>query len=93
MRARGAPESVVRRWGFAYISRAMQEFHAGEWCFDPYAKQCEWCDTIVGRYAVMTDQDGVRHVLFWPQPEWDGVPGSNRCRLHTRILERWVRLA
>ena len=38
-----------------YIRRAMQEFHPGEWCFDPYAKQCERCDTVIARYAVMTD--------------------------------------
>jgi hypothetical protein len=81
-------------WGsdVAYIRRAMQEFHPGEWCFDPYAKQCQRCDRVIGRYAVMTDDQGLRNVLFWPHPEWDGVPGSNRCRAHSRITQQWRRL-
>ena len=75
-----------------YIARAMQEFRPGEWCFDPYAKRCERCDAIIGRYAVMSDEHGFRHVLFWPHAEWDGVSGSNRCRAHTRVANQWIRL-
>jgi hypothetical protein len=75
-----------------YIRRAMQEFHPGEWCFDPYAKQCQRCETVIGRYAVMTDERGLRNVLFWPHAEWDGVPGSNRCRSHSNIAQKWIRL-
>jgi hypothetical protein len=70
----------------------MRDFHPGEWCFDPYAKSCDLCETIVGRYAVLRDDDGLRHVLFWPHPEWDGVEGSTRCRAHTHITERWLRI-
>lgn len=70
----------------------MKQFHSGEWCFDPYAKQCERCDTIIGRYAVLPDDDGLRHVLFWPHQAWDGVEGSNRCKTHTRIAQQWIRL-
>ena len=76
----------------AYIAHAMQEFHPGEWCFDPYAKQCERCDAVIGRFAVMTDDNGFRNVLFWPHAEWDGVPGSNRCRAHTKVTQQWLRL-
>ena len=66
----------------------MQEFHPGEWCFDPYAKRCERCDAIIGRYAVMSDEHGFRHVLFWPHAEWDGVSGSKRrCSLRCPVLE------
>src|ERR1051326_291392 len=57
---------------FLYIARAMQEFHPAEWCFDPYAKQCDRCDVVIGRYAVMTDEHGFRNVLFWAHTEWDG---------------------
>ena len=77
---------------FLYIARAMQEFHPAEWCFDPYAKQCDRCDVVIGRYAVMTDEHGFRNVLFWAHTEWDGISGSNRCRAHSLIGERWLRL-
>ena len=41
----------------------------------------------------MTDEQGLKHVLFWPHPEWDGVAGSNRCRAHTRDApQQWMRL-
>jgi hypothetical protein len=70
----------------------MKQFHVGEWCFDPFAKQCERCETVVGRYAVMKDERGHRQVLFWPHPAWDGVDGSNRCRAHTKLAEQWLRL-
>jgi hypothetical protein len=83
---------VVSRKRVAYIPRAMQDFHPGEWCFDPYAKHCERCDTVVGRYAVMTDEAGFRNVLFWPHSDWDGVPGSSRCRAHSKIKQQWIRL-
>ena len=86
-------DNVVWRWNLDYIPRAMQEFHPGEWCFDPYAKQCERCETIIGRYAVMVDEDGLRHVLFWPHQAWDGIDGSSRCRTHTRAAQQWLRLA
>lgn len=76
----------------AYNAATMKEFHPGEWCFDPYAKQCERCETIIGRYAVMADEAGLRHVLFWPHPEWDGVDGSLRCRAHTSAPQQWLRL-
>ena len=76
----------------AYNARAMKEFHPGEWCFDPYAKQCERCVTISGRDAVMTDDDGLRHILFWPHRAWDGVEGSARCRAHTKPSQEWLRL-
>ena len=49
-------------------------------------------ETVIGRYAVMTDEQGVKHVLFWPHREWDGVDGSNRCRTHTKIAQKWLRL-
>jgi hypothetical protein len=75
-----------------YIPPAMKQFHPGEWCFDPYAKQCERCETIVGRYAVMTDDQGRKNVVFWPHREWDGIQGSNRCRAHTKIAHNWIRL-
>jgi hypothetical protein len=77
---------------FAYIRPAMKEFHPGEWCFDPYAKQCERCDAVIGRYAVMVDEHGLRNVLFWPHHAWDGVEGSSRCRQHTETTQRWLRL-
>jgi hypothetical protein len=70
----------------------MHEFRPGEWCFDPYAKQCERCDAVIGRFAVMTDENGFRNVLFWPHAEWDGVAGSNRCRTHSKVTEKWLRL-
>jgi hypothetical protein len=78
-------KKIVSTEPFPYIRRAMKHFHPGEWCFDPYAKHCECCDTVVGRYAVMSDEHGLRHVLFWPDPKWDGVEGSNRCRAHSTI--------
>ncbi len=84
--------NVVSAWRFTYIPRAMKQFRAGEWCFDPYAKQCERCDVVIGRYAVMKDDQGLRHILFWPQAQWDGVEGSGRCRTHTRLAQRWMRL-
>jgi hypothetical protein len=82
----------VRGRGVTYSAAAMQEFRPGEWCFDPYAKQCARCDSVIGRYAVMTDERGIRHVLFWPHQEWDGVPGSGRCRTHSKIAQPWLRL-
>ena len=69
----------------------MKDFDPAEWCFDPYAKQCERCDAVIGRYAVMIDDRGMRQVLFWPHHEWDGVEGSRRCRLHTQS-KQWLRL-
>ena len=83
---------VVWAKGFTYIARAMQEFRPGEWCFDPYAKQCERCETVIGRFAVMTDENDFRNVLFWPHAEWDGIPGSNRCRAHSKVAQQWIRL-
>jgi hypothetical protein len=77
---------------FAYNRVAMQEFRPGDWCFDPYAKQCERCDTVIGRYAVMVDDEGFRNVLFWPHREWDGVEGSARCRRHSNVGQQWLRL-
>ncbi len=74
----------------AYIPPAMKQFRPSEWCFDPYAKQCERCDSVIGRYAVMQDDQGLRHVTFWPHAGWDGVEGSARCRAHTRLAERWL---
>ena len=70
----------------------MQEFRPGDWCFDPYAKQCERCDAVIGRFAVMTDDNGFRNVLFWPHAEWDGVAGSNRCKAHAKTAQQWMRL-
>jgi hypothetical protein len=34
----------------------------------------------------------VRHILFWPHPEWDGVEGGYRCHTHTKIAQQWLRL-
>ena len=29
----------------------------------------------------------------WPHAAWDGVPGSNRCRAHTRnFAQEWIKL-
>jgi hypothetical protein len=72
----------------------MKEFRAADWSFDPFAKQCERCDAVIGRYAVMLDEQGWRHVLFWPHREWDGIDGSARCRIHSRTVsqEQWIRL-
>ena len=58
-------------------------FVPGQWAWDPYAKQCERCDTIVGRYGVMKDLDGVRHITWWPQRDWDGHDRSFRCNAHS----------
>ena len=70
----------------------MKEFRPGEWCFDPYAKQCDRCDTIIGRYAVMQDDQGWRQIQFWPHAEWDGIEGSRRCRKHSKVSHEWIRL-
>jgi hypothetical protein len=70
----------------------MQEFRPADWCFDPYAKQCERCEAIIGRYAVLVDESGWRHVLWWPHRAWDGVDGSVRCQAHTKLTEQWRRL-
>ena len=70
----------------------LKKFRADEWCFDPYAKQCERCDIVIGRYAVMKDDQGLRQVVFWPHAEWDGIDGSCRCRTHTRLAQQWLRL-
>jgi hypothetical protein len=70
----------------------MKEFRPGDWSHDPYAKQCERCDAIIGRYAVMVDDQGLRQILFWPHREWDGVEGSARCRVHSQVGQQWLRL-
>jgi hypothetical protein len=70
----------------------LKPFLAREWCFDPYAKQCERCDTIIGRYAVMLDDVGLRQVMFWPFASWDGSDGSFRCRSHSKIAQQWTTL-
>jgi hypothetical protein len=70
----------------------MKQFRPGEWSFDPYAKQCERCDSIIGRYAVLKDDQSLRHVVFWPHAQWDGVEGSGRCRTHTKLAQQWLRL-
>jgi hypothetical protein len=70
----------------------MKDFRPGDWCFDPYAKQCDRCDIVIGRYAVMVDDKGWRHVLFWPHSDWDGVEGSARCRRHSKVSQEWIRL-
>ncbi len=70
----------------------MKEFRPGDWCFDPYQKQCAQCDAIIGRYAVMVDDQGLRQILFWPHREWDGVEGSSRCRVHSEVRQQWLRL-
>ena len=70
----------------------MKQFRPVEWCYDPYAKQCERCDAVIGRYAVMVDDQGLRNVLFWPQQEWDGIDGSVRCRKHSKVEQQWLRL-
>ncbi|MGI9147712.1 MAG: hypothetical protein ACR2IK_14360 [Chloroflexota bacterium] len=69
----------------------MKQFRPAEWCFDPYAKQCQRCERIIGRYGVMQDDQGLRHVLFWPHLDWDGIHGSSRCRTHTKLAEQWLR--
>jgi hypothetical protein len=76
----------------AYNAPAMKEFRAAEWSSDPYAKQCERCDAVIGRYAVMVDDEAWRHVLFWPHKEWDGIEGSRRCRVHSKATPQWLRL-
>jgi hypothetical protein len=70
----------------------MKEFRPSDWSYDPYAKQCERCDAIIGRYAVMVDDRGLRQILFWPHREWDGVEGSARCRVHSKVGQQWLRL-
>jgi hypothetical protein len=71
----------------------MKDFVPGEWSYDPCAKACERCDTIIGRFAVMVDDQGWRHVLWWPHRSWDGVEGSFRCRAHTKLIsQEWLRL-
>ncbi len=84
--------NVVSPEYFTYIPPAMKLFRADEWCFDPYAKQCERCDIIIGRYAVMKDEQGLRQIIFWPHYAWDGVEGSGRCKSHTKLAQQWLRL-
>ncbi len=69
-----------------------KEFKPGDWCFDRYAKTCERCDTIIGRYGVMVDEQGFRQVLWWPHQEWCGVEGSFLCLQHVVIPQEWRRL-
>jgi hypothetical protein len=71
----------------------MKEFLPGEWCYDPYAKQCERCDAVIGRYGVLIDENGLRQIVWWPHHEWDGVEGSFRCRVHSHVRHEWRRLA
>jgi hypothetical protein len=86
-------EIVVPGWHVVYKRQAVKDFRAAEWCFDPYAKQCERCDAVIGRFAVLFDDDGWRHVLFFPHGTWDGVQGSARCRAHSRhVPGEWLRL-
>jgi hypothetical protein len=41
----------------------------------------------------MIDDQGLRNVLFWPHAAWDGIDGSNRCCVHTKIAPpQWIRL-
>jgi hypothetical protein len=70
----------------------MKDFVPGEWCYDPCAKRCERCDAVIGRFATMLDEQGLRHILWWPHRAWDGVEGSFRCRAHTKISQEWLRL-
>ena len=70
----------------------MKPFVPGEWCRDPYAKECEQCDTVIGRYGVLVDAEGTRHVLWWPHKEWDGVAGRFRCTPHSSVSQQWRRL-
>ena len=53
-----------------------------QWAYDPYARACDGCDTVVGRFGVLRDEQGWRHVLWWPHKEWDGVDGAYRCVQH-----------
>jgi hypothetical protein len=83
---------LCRRKTSRIFRAPMMQFRPDEWCFDPYAKPCERCDIVSGRYAVMKDDKGLRQVVFWPHAEWDGVDGSRRCRTHTRLAQKWLRL-
>lgn len=69
----------------------LREYRPEEWCWDRYAKACDRCDTIVGRYSVMAGDDGTRHVVWWPHKEWDGVMGPYRCSQHPSA-PRWRHL-
>ena len=68
------------------------EFFPGQWCYDRYAKECERCDTVIGRYGVMQDEQGWRHITWWPHKAWDGVEGSFRCAEHPQSAHPWLRL-
>lgn len=60
----------------------------GRWCWDPYAKECDLCDTIVGRFGLLKDGEGVRHVAWWPHQQWDGRTDQFRCQDHTAVQGR-----
>ena len=64
---------------------AMRSFRVEEWSWDRFAKACERCETVVGRYGVAADEQGVRHIAFWPHREWDGVAGPYRCTEHSTV--------
>lgn len=68
----------------------MKPFVPGDWCWDPYAKQCELCDTVVGRFGVFKDADGTRHITWWPHRAWDGTVGRFRCTAHPAPLPSWM---
>lgn len=70
----------------------MKPFIVEDWCRDPYAKECEMCETIVGRYGVMLDENGWRQIVWWPHRTWDGSDGSFRCKRHSLVMEQWKRL-
>lgn len=70
-----------------FTARAWRPFQASDWCYDPYAKTCERCETIVGRFAVMRDPFGWRQVMWWPHAKWDGQRQPYRCWDHSEVRE------
>ena len=68
-----------------------EPYRPEDWCWDRYAKECDRCDTVVGRFGVLRDAEGWRHVVWWPHRRWGGVDGSYRCGAHSDA-PKWRRL-
>lgn len=72
----------------------LQDYRAAEWSFDPFQKVCQRCDAVVGRFGVLADETGTRHVVFWPLQPWGGNDGEFLCHEHARpVRPVWRRLA
>jgi hypothetical protein len=72
--------------------QATRVFAPEQWNADPYAKTCEQCDTVIGRFGVLIDENGLRHVTWWPHKSWSGQEGSYRCVRHAIVVDEWFRL-